>query len=77
MRRTRRSGPRSVASADANARSRAINLHILREATADHTDDGRPATAREDYALADLVYALRSLGYRDAGNPGTPLLVQG
>lgn len=36
-------------------------------------DDGRPVTAGEDYALADLVYALRSFGYRDAANPGTPV----
>jgi hypothetical protein len=58
------------------ALARAINLNILREATADHTDDGIPATDREDYVLADLVSALRSLGYRAAGNPGTPVPVR-
>ncbi|WP_135825119.1 glycosyltransferase family protein [Halorussus ruber] len=56
--------------------TRAINFNTLREATADHTDDGIPATDREEYALADLVSALRSLGYRDAGNPGTPTFVR-
>lgn len=52
-----------------------IALDDLRARTAEYTDDGRPVTAREGYALADLVYALRSLGYRDAGTPGTPVFV--
>jgi hypothetical protein len=56
-----------------------IDLADLRERTADYTSDhakdGTPVTDREDYAFADLVYALRSLGYRDAGNPGTPVFV--
>jgi hypothetical protein len=64
----------AVASPDAG--DRAIDLGEFRERTAEYTDDGRPATAREEYALADLVYALRSLGYRDAGNPGTPVFVR-
>ncbi len=51
-------------------------INILRDETAAHTADGIRATEREDYALADLVYALRSLGYRDAGNPGTPVFVR-
>jgi len=71
-----RSRAEARASASDGALTRAIDLNILREATADHTDDGRPVTDSEDYALADLVYALRSLGYRDAGNPGTPLFVR-
>jgi hypothetical protein len=54
-----------------------IALDDLRARTARHTDDGRPVTAREDYALADLLYALRSAGYRDAGNPGTPVFESG
>ncbi|WP_232686907.1 hypothetical protein [Halobacterium zhouii] len=53
-----------------------IALDDLRERTTAHTDDGRPATDSADYALADLVYALRSLGYRDGGNPGTPVFVR-
>ena len=71
-----RSRAEARASASGGAPTRAIDLNILREATADHTDDGRPVTDSEDYALADLVYALRSLGYRDAGNPGTPIFVR-
>jgi hypothetical protein len=54
---------------------RVISIDDLQARTAQFTDDGRPVTDREDYALADLVYALRSLGYRDAGNPGTPVFV--
>jgi hypothetical protein len=38
-------------------------------------DDLREQTS-EDVAVADLVYALRSLGYADAGNPGTPVFVE-
>ena len=53
-----------------------LSLDDLRERTADYTADGRPATDREDYALADLVCALRSLGFRDAGNPGAPAFVR-
>ena len=49
-----------------------VPLDELVAATADHTDDGRPVTADEGYARADLRYALRSLGYEDAGRPGTP-----
>lgn len=58
-----------------DAETDGIGLRDLRERTANHTDDGRPVTESADYALADLVYALRSLGYRDAGNPGTPVFV--
>ena len=50
-----------------------IALDELDERTAAHTESDVPATARDDYALADLVYALRSLGFRDAGTPGTPV----
>ncbi|UPV76428.1 hypothetical protein M0R89_19905 (plasmid) [Halorussus limi] len=72
-----RTEPRSLASVDASDdRPRVVDLNALRAHTADYTDDGAPATARQDYALADLVYALRSLGYRDAGNPGTPVFVR-
>jgi len=67
---------RSFASADANERPLAVDLDALRVRTAEFTDAGKPATERRDYALADLVYALRSLGYRDAGNPGTPVFVR-
>ena len=41
--------------------------------TADHTADGRPLPAHEDYARTDLIYTLRVLGLADEGNPGTPI----
>ncbi|WP_227376988.1 hypothetical protein [Haladaptatus halobius] len=50
----------------------AVEMDALAERTAEFTDDGRPVTARESYARTDLLYALRSLGYEDCGNPGTP-----
>ena len=31
-----------------------------------------PATDRESIATVDVIYALRTLGWRDAGDPGTP-----
>ena len=49
-----------------------VPLDELVAATAAHTEDGRPVTADEGYARADLRYALRSLGYEDTGVPGTP-----
>ena len=49
-----------------------VSLADLDAATAEHTDDGRPVTACDDYARTDLIYALRSLGYRDTGAPGAP-----
>jgi hypothetical protein len=67
--------PVRAALSDPDVDARKVTLDDLRERTADHTDDGRLVTASADYALADLVYALRSLGYRDAGNPGTPAFV--
>ncbi|WP_135854040.1 glycosyltransferase [Halorussus salinus] len=69
--------PSGDAPADESAseRPRTVDLDALRARTAEFTDAGNPATERRDYALADLVYALRSLGYRDAGNPGTPVFV--
>jgi hypothetical protein len=69
-----RSRAEARGSAD-DAPARAISIDDLRARTTQFTDDGKPVTDREDYALADLVYALRSLGYRDAGNPGTPFFV--
>ena len=53
-----------------------VSLDDVDSAAAAHTDDGRPATAREGYARTDLLYALRSLGYRDTGAPGTPQFVR-
>ncbi|RBI61643.1 glycosyltransferase family 1 protein [halophilic archaeon] len=44
---------------------RSVALDELRGRVTD--DDGDPV------ALADLVFGLRALGYRDAGNPGTPV----
>ena len=49
-----------------------VPLDELDAAAAAHTADGRPATDRDGYARTDLVYALRSLGYRDTGAPGAP-----
>ena len=43
-----------------------IPLDDLRERVTDRVDD---------CTVTDLVYALRSLGYADAGNPGTPAFV--
>ena len=53
-----------------------VPLDELDAAAAAHTDGGRRATARDDYARTDVIYALRSLGYADAGNPGTPRFVR-
>ncbi|MFC7082420.1 hypothetical protein [Halorussus caseinilyticus] len=39
--------------------------------------DELPERVGADVPIADLVYALRSLGYRDDGNPGTPTFVPG
>ena len=50
-----------------------VSLVDLVERTAEHTDDGRPLTEHADCARADLVYALRSLGYVDTGSPDTPV----
>ncbi|NEU58249.1 glycosyltransferase [Halorussus sp. MSC15.2] len=66
----------SVRAALADSPGAEVSLDDLRERTADYTDDALPVTESADYALADLVYALRSLGYRDAGNPGTPTFVR-
>ena len=49
-----------------------VSLANLDAATADHAPDGRPVTDHDDYARTDLIYALRSLGYRDTGAPGAP-----
>ncbi len=54
----------------------AVPLSDLDAAAAAHTDDGRPATARDDYARTDLIYTLRSLGYADTGAPGAPRFVR-
>jgi len=40
--------------------------------TAEYTN-GRPLTEYESVAFVDVIYALRSLGYEDVGNPGTPV----
>jgi DNA integrity scanning protein DisA with diadenylate cyclase activity len=61
--------------ADGNAETHRIDLADLRERATDSTDDACSVTDWKDYALADLVYALRSLGYQDAGNTGTPVFV--
>ncbi|NHN59661.1 MULTISPECIES: glycosyltransferase [Halorussus] len=45
-----------------------VPLDDLRERVSDRVDDP---------TVTDLVYALRSLGYADAGNPGTPAFVPG
>lgn len=46
----------------------AVPLDDLRErVVGDGSADGDDAT------VTDLVYALRTLGYEDAGNPGTPV----
>ncbi|UPW00901.1 hypothetical protein M0R88_02070 [Halorussus gelatinilyticus] len=48
-----------------------VPLDDLRERVAE-----RVGEAVEDATVTDLVYALRSLGYADAGNPGTPVFVR-
>lgn len=55
------------------AGSGGVALDELDERAAAETPGGRRPTARDDYSRTDLVYALRSLGYEDAGNPGTPV----
>ncbi|RDI71081.1 glycosyltransferase [Halopelagius longus] len=49
-----------------------VSLDALVERTVAFTDDGRPVTANPDVARTDVRYALRSLGYADTGDPGTP-----
>ena len=51
----------------------AVSLPAFVAATAEHTDDGRPVTARDGVACVDVVYRLRRRGYADRGNPGTPV----
>jgi len=48
-----------------------IPIDGLLARTAKYTD-GRPLTEYESIAFVDVIYALRSLGYEDIGNPGTP-----
>jgi len=50
-----------------------VALDDLIARTADATVDGDPVTDRESVTRYDVVYALRSLGYEDSGNPGTPV----
>ncbi|WP_135824132.1 glycosyltransferase [Halorussus ruber] len=61
---------RNVASAVSEFDGSEIPLDDLRERV------GGDDSIDEDAPLADLVYALRSLGYEDAGNPGTPVFVR-
>jgi hypothetical protein len=56
-----------------DAESGGIALDELDRRAAAETLDGRRPTERDDYSRTDLVYALRSLGYSDSGNPGTPV----
>lgn len=48
-----------------------IALSDLNRRTGEHTSDGRVLDS-DSYTLTDLVYTLRTLGYEDIGNPGTP-----
>jgi hypothetical protein len=62
-----------VDEAEANADGDAeLPLSTVVERTAAFAADGEPITEHPDYALADVVYALRSLGYVDTGEPGAP-----
>ncbi len=50
-----------------------LALDEIDERATSHAPDGRRPTERSEYSRTDLVYALRSFGYEDAGNPGTPV----
>ena len=49
-----------------------VDLRELDERGARVTDDGEPFLDHEWCSLADLVFALRTAGYEDAGDAGTP-----
>ena len=50
----------------------ALPLDEVLDAATGHAPEGAPRTADGTLPLTDVVYALRSLGYRDRGDPGTP-----
>lgn len=50
-----------------------VSLDQVIKRTGQFTADGQPLTTQSDYALIDVVYTLRSLGYADTGEPGTPI----
>ena len=54
-----------------------VTLPAFVRATAEHTDDGRPLTARDDVASVDVIHRLRRNGYVDRGDPGTPVFEAG
>lgn len=64
--------PMVVARAAADCGNR-FSIEELSRTTADYTVDGRPLPDRESYVTTDLIYTLRSLGFADEGNPGTPM----
>ena len=64
--------PMIIARAAADCGNR-FCLKELSRTTADYTADGQPLPDRESYATTDLIHTLRSLGFADEGNPGTPI----
>jgi hypothetical protein len=56
--------------------TKAVALSGLIERTAAHTEDGAPITDCEAVTRTDVVYALRSLGYEDTGNAGSPVFAR-
>ena len=66
--------PVRAAVADASETELALDELVAR--TAENAETGRPVVERETYSRTDLRYALRSLGWRDSGNPGTPVFVR-
>jgi hypothetical protein len=51
---------------------KSFGLDDLNRATTEFTDHGDPLLDGK-YALSEMLFALRRRGYRDTGNPGTPV----
>ncbi|GAA0683082.1 glycosyltransferase family 1 protein [Natronoarchaeum mannanilyticum] len=67
---THTSGPAAIEQVGEVSNHVAIDDLLAR--TAEYTN-GRPLSEYENVAFVDVIYALRSLGYEDVGNPGTPV----
>lgn len=64
---------RSIVAAALDQLADPVSLEVLLTETAAHTTTGLPLPETDGGAYTDVIYALRSLGYADRGNPGTPV----